>query len=199
MNKSRKFNSPKWLAASALLSAAILAVVVATIMLTTSGTSVMAQNNDDPDSTRDGAVDLGDITGQHRAKAKNYSIDGVGDIVDYYSFSLTDTREVMVKLSRDGAERRPVPRGPGRQRARQQHRNRRHRQRGHIPGTGRRHILHPRQRHAAGQQHLQTPLPGKGDHPRQRRPHGLADHQRNGRSRPYPERRHLRHQRRQRS
>ena len=98
MNKSRKINSTKWLAASALLSAAVLAVVVATIMLATSGTSVMAQDNSDPDSTRAGAVSLGDITGQDKAKGGNHSIDGVNDVTDYFTFSLTDTREVMVKI-----------------------------------------------------------------------------------------------------
>ena len=59
-----------------------------------------AQQGSDPDSTRAGAVSLGDITAQHRAKGKNHSIDGVNDVVDYFSFSLTATREVMVNSRR---------------------------------------------------------------------------------------------------
>ena len=43
-------------------------------------------------------MSLGDITAQHKAKGKNHSIDGVNDVTDYFSFSLTAAREVMVKL-----------------------------------------------------------------------------------------------------
>ena len=51
-----------------------------------------AQSNGDPDPTRAGAVNLCHITGRSRAKG------GVNDTVDHFSFSLTASREVMVKL-----------------------------------------------------------------------------------------------------
>ena len=78
-------------------AAAMTALVI--LLLTIPGNPATADVNSDPDSTREGAVSLGDITGQHRAKGGNHSIDGVGDVVDYFSFSLTTTREVMVKLT----------------------------------------------------------------------------------------------------
>lgn len=79
-------------------TAAILAVIVVVLMLATPGHSVIAQNNGDPDSTQDVASSRGDITNQSRAKSGKHSIDGVDDTVDYFSFPLTHTREVMVKL-----------------------------------------------------------------------------------------------------
>ena len=86
---------PTALAAAAAILAAL---ITSALMLTTPGNLVTAQQGSDPDSTRAGAVSLGDITAQHKAKGKNHSIDGVNDVVDYFSFSLTATREVMVKL-----------------------------------------------------------------------------------------------------
>ena len=80
-----------WTAAAAMAALVLL-------LLTMPGNPATADVNNDPDSTRAGAVALGDITGQHRAKGGNHSIDGVGDVVDYFSFSLTAAREVMVRL-----------------------------------------------------------------------------------------------------
>lgn len=79
-------------------AAAILAVIVVVLMLATPGHSVIAQNNGDPDSTRDVATSRGDITNQSRAKSGNHCIDGADDTVDRFTFSLTHTREVMVQL-----------------------------------------------------------------------------------------------------
>ena len=78
-------------------AAAAMAILTAFLILTGAPDS-LAQQGNDPDSTRADAVNLGDITAQHKAKGKNHSIDGVNDVVDYFSFSLTATREVMVKL-----------------------------------------------------------------------------------------------------
>ena len=77
-------------------AAVITALTVLLVLTVTPGSEASVQQ--DPDSTQAGAVALGDITNQHKPKGKNYSIDGVGDVVDYFSFSLTATREVMVKL-----------------------------------------------------------------------------------------------------
>ena len=72
--------------------------ILTAFLILTGAPDSLAQQGNDPDSTRAGAVSLGDITAQHKAKGKNHSIDGVNDVVDYFSFSLTATREVMVKL-----------------------------------------------------------------------------------------------------
>ena len=77
-------------------AAVITALTVLLVLTGTPGSEASVQQ--DPDSTRAGAVALGDITNQHKGKGKNYSIDGVGDVVDYFSFSLTAAREVMVRL-----------------------------------------------------------------------------------------------------
>ena len=74
---------------------AVVVAIIATVLFTAQ-TNTQAQG--DPDATRAGATDLGDITGQSRAKGGNHAIDGVDDQVDYFTFSLTATREVMVKL-----------------------------------------------------------------------------------------------------
>ena len=94
MTAGTKSRPGTWPAAAA---AALTMLIV--LMLTTSGNPATADANSDPDSTRAGAVALGDITGQDQAKGGNRSIDGVNDVVDYYSFSLTATREVMVRLT----------------------------------------------------------------------------------------------------
>ena len=46
----------------------------------------------DPDSTRDGAVDLGDITGLTETQFSSYTIKGGNDSVDYFKFSITEPK-----------------------------------------------------------------------------------------------------------
>ena len=47
-----------------------------------------------------GAKDLGDITGQTGARCIDFSVNGNGDAVDYFSFMLTAPREVAFELTR---------------------------------------------------------------------------------------------------
>ena len=46
----------------------------------------------DPDSTRDGAVDLGDITGLSSARFSRHTIKGGNDSVDYFKFRITEPK-----------------------------------------------------------------------------------------------------------
>ena len=94
----KQFNRAKYVALSLLLAVSLFAVFAAVTLTHTPTTSVLAQGDGDADATPAGATDLGDITDQHKAKGKNHPIDGVNDTIDYYNFSLTATREVMVKL-----------------------------------------------------------------------------------------------------
>ena len=52
----------------------------------------------DPDSTRDGAVDLGDITGLSSARFSRHTIKGGNDRVDYFKFSITEPKLVTLGL-----------------------------------------------------------------------------------------------------
>ena len=52
----------------------------------------------DPDSTRDGAVDLGDITGLTETQFSSYTIKGGNDSVDYFKFSITEPKLVTLGL-----------------------------------------------------------------------------------------------------
>ena len=79
-----------------ILAAILMAALVITTLVT-SGPAA-ADTDDDSDDTRAGAYDLGDITNQARVATETGSLDGVDDTVDYFRFSLTDTREVMLKL-----------------------------------------------------------------------------------------------------
>ena len=52
----------------------------------------------DPDSTRDGAVDLGDITGLTETQFSSYTINGGADLVDYFKFSITEPKRLHIGL-----------------------------------------------------------------------------------------------------
>ena len=52
----------------------------------------------DPDSTRDGAVDLGDITDLSSARFSRHTIKGGNDSVDYFKFSITEPKLVNLGL-----------------------------------------------------------------------------------------------------
>ena len=52
----------------------------------------------DPDSTRNGAVDLGDITGLSSARFSRHTIKGGNDSVDYFKFSITEPKLVNLGL-----------------------------------------------------------------------------------------------------
>ncbi len=52
----------------------------------------------DTDATRDGAVDLGDITGLGETRYPKFTINGDDDRVDYFSFSLTAPKRVNLGL-----------------------------------------------------------------------------------------------------
>ena len=58
----------------------------------------------DPDATRAGATDLGDITSQDTWTFRADSVDGTSDLVDYYSFTLTAPKEVGLGLRRQDAD-----------------------------------------------------------------------------------------------
>ena len=57
----------------------------------------------DPDAERAGATDLGDITGLEGARFPTGSLDGDGDNVDYYRFTLTEAKEVGLGLRQQDA------------------------------------------------------------------------------------------------
>ena len=52
----------------------------------------------DPDSTWDGAVDLGDITGLSSARFSRHTIKGGNDSVDYFKFSITEPKLLHIGL-----------------------------------------------------------------------------------------------------
>ena len=56
------------------------------------------QNPVDADATREGATDLGDITNLDGPRFPNASLDGDGDSVDYFRFTLTEAKEVGLAL-----------------------------------------------------------------------------------------------------
>ena len=57
-----------------------------------------AAEGSDPDSTKSGAIDLGDITGLDKARFPRYTIDGVDDLVDYLRFTLTEPKRVYLAI-----------------------------------------------------------------------------------------------------
>ena len=57
----------------------------------------------DPDGTRADAIDLGDITNQDNKIFRRDSVDGTHDVLDYYRFELTVTREVGLGLRKQDA------------------------------------------------------------------------------------------------
>ena len=57
----------------------------------------------DPDGIRSGAIDLGDITDQDGVIFRRDSVDGTDDVVAYYKFTLTVTREVGLGLRKQDA------------------------------------------------------------------------------------------------
>ena len=57
----------------------------------------------DQDGTRTQAIDLGDITNQDNKIFRRDSVDGTHDVLDYYRFELTVTREVGLGLRKQDA------------------------------------------------------------------------------------------------
>ena len=57
----------------------------------------------DPDDTRDGATDLGDITSLAGPEFPNASLDGDSDSIDYFRFTLTEAKQVELGLRRQDA------------------------------------------------------------------------------------------------
>ena len=56
------------------------------------------------DDTRDGAQELGDITELSGVRFRNASLDGDGDRIDYFKFTLTETKKVNLALRRQDAD-----------------------------------------------------------------------------------------------
>ena len=52
----------------------------------------------DEDATRDGAVDLGDITGVTKTRYPTYTINKDGDAVDYFLFTITEPKFVTIGI-----------------------------------------------------------------------------------------------------
>lgn len=63
------------------------------------------QNPVDADATRGDATDLGDITDRAGPRFPDASLDGDGDRVDYFRFTLTEAKEVALGLRRQFAIR----------------------------------------------------------------------------------------------
>ena len=59
---------------------------------------------EDSDATAAGATDLGDITGLSRTKNHRDSVDGMADGTDYYSFSLSEAKKVVLRLRGQDAD-----------------------------------------------------------------------------------------------
>ena len=57
-----------------------------------------AKGSSDPDATRAGAVDLGDITSLAKARYPTYSVNGVDDVVDYFTFTITEPKRVQIGI-----------------------------------------------------------------------------------------------------
>ena len=54
----------------------------------------------DHDSTRDGAIDLGDITDLEEAQFASYTLNGEADATDYFKFTLTKPMRITIGLQR---------------------------------------------------------------------------------------------------
>ena len=57
----------------------------------------------DPDATRSGATDLGDVTSQEGVNHRDGSVNGASDRLDYFRFTLTAARTVELALRRQDA------------------------------------------------------------------------------------------------
>ena len=57
-----------------------------------------ATESSDPDATRAGAIDLGDITTLARARYPTYDINGLDDVVDYFMFTITEPKQVQIGI-----------------------------------------------------------------------------------------------------
>ena len=57
----------------------------------------------DPDATRPGATDLGDVTSQEGVIHRDGSVNGASDRLDYFRFTLTAARTVELALRRQDA------------------------------------------------------------------------------------------------
>ena len=57
----------------------------------------------DPDATRPGATDLGDVTSQEGVNHQDGSVNGASDRLDYFRFTLTAARTVELALRRQDA------------------------------------------------------------------------------------------------
>ena len=57
----------------------------------------------DPDATRPGATDLGDVTSQEGVNHRDGSVNGASDRLDYFRFTLTAARTVELALRRQDA------------------------------------------------------------------------------------------------
>ena len=100
----------------------------------------------DDDATRDGSIDLGDITGLTKTKYPTYTIDGVDDTVDYFRFTITEPKRVTVGIRQLDSDAGHHSRGRGRP--------------GHqVQGEARRRTRHALQHPAGG--HLLRP---RGSH-----------------------------------
>ena len=56
----------------------------------------------DADATREGAIDLGDITGLEKTQFPKHDINGEDDLVDYFKFTITEPKRVAVGLRQLG-------------------------------------------------------------------------------------------------
>ena len=81
--------------ASARLGPAIVAALILSILLTTWSSPVQGQEAD-PDSTQDGVIDLGDITGVTKTQYPVHRLNAPDDAVDYFKFSITEPRSVTM-------------------------------------------------------------------------------------------------------
>ncbi|MYI67787.1 MAG: hypothetical protein F4103_03190, partial [Boseongicola sp. SB0673_bin_14] len=58
----------------------------------------------DAGATRDGAIDLGDLSGLEAAQFPRGTVDGIDDVVDWYRFELAEARDVEFGLRRQEAD-----------------------------------------------------------------------------------------------
>lgn len=67
------------------------------------GTYTVRVTESVPDDTRDGAQDLGDITHRTTPRFSQESLDGSGDTIDYFRFTLSETKKVGFGLRQQDA------------------------------------------------------------------------------------------------
>ena len=68
------------------------------------GTYELEVTDTGADDARDGATDLGDMTGLSSPRFSNASLDGNGDRVDYFKFTLTEAKAVGLGLRQQDAD-----------------------------------------------------------------------------------------------